>query len=413
MAEQAQPRIFTIPEWRMTDLVRRLEALNRRALKLGIEPLSYKVGPLYEKKFQVAYDHVEDKPTYQFFQVQDIAFEKHILKYKGWSFLAHIEFTEAGNIILANRFDIPIPTSYRTSGLICEHCKTDRFRKYGYLLYHEEEKRIVQVGKQCLRYYLGRDAELLAVAAQYFNDLIRAGEYEGGVWMGREVITCGLARFTEQCAALILKYGYVSFKKAREEDETRTATAADAWFLTGPPPFKGWSDREKADRVITPEAEELADKALWWMNGRCSMDSTEDYLYNMAVLFERGYTTHKTIALMASIVPSYLREQLKDQERKAFVESKHFGDIGKREIIRVKILGKYYTDSDFGATTIYKMVTPDGNLATWFQKSGEPLEVGATYEGKATIKRHSEYKGKKETIVNRCKFELVKEEVAE
>jgi hypothetical protein len=46
------------------------------------------------------------------------------------------------------------------------------------------------------------------------------------------------------------------------------------------------------------------------------------------------------------------------------------------------------------------MVDEAGHSFTWFC-SGKPLEEGKVYEVKATVKKHDEYKGVKQTIVNR------------
>ncbi|HSD83549.1 MAG TPA: hypothetical protein VLG46_06815 [Anaerolineae bacterium] len=56
-----------------------------------------------------------------------------------------------------------------------------------------------------------------------------------------------------------------------------------------------------------------------------------------------------------------------------------------------------------GITVLYKFVDPHGNRAAWFAATDPPLEVGATYHLKATVARHSNFRGVAETILNRCR----------
>jgi hypothetical protein len=44
-----------------------------------------------------------------------------------------------------------------------------------------------------------------------------------------------------------------------------------------------------------------------------------------------------------------------------------------------------------------------GNLFTWFNSGKENMIEGAIYTGKATIKKHTEYKDKKFTVITRFK----------
>lgn len=65
-------------------------------------------------------------------------------------------------------------------------------------------------------------------------------------------------------------------------------------------------------------------------------------------------------------------------------------------------------ESDWGGKTLYILRTPEGALLKAFHsggalrtKDGRQLDIGDTAVVKATVKKHGEYKGQKETIVNR------------
>jgi len=56
-------------------------------------------------------------------------------------------------------------------------------------------------------------------------------------------------------------------------------------------------------------------------------------------------------------------------------------------------------------SVLENFIDKDGNRFVWFNKSGKKLEKGKTYTGKATIKKHQEYKGIKQTVIARFAFE--------
>lgn len=64
-------------------------------------------------------------------------------KYKipGWEFIASLEWVPEANsnIIKKVDSDIEVPREYLTS-IKCDHCHSDRMRKYTIILYNEETK---------------------------------------------------------------------------------------------------------------------------------------------------------------------------------------------------------------------------------------------------------------------------------
>ena len=96
----------------------------------------------------------------------------------GWEWLASVESTEKGNII-HSASDIEIPTKYYTSDCYCEHCNTNRWRKYLYLVKNVESGEIKQVGKSCLADYThGMNADMIAQYRSLFTGLEEEEERE-------------------------------------------------------------------------------------------------------------------------------------------------------------------------------------------------------------------------------------------
>lgn len=85
--------------------------------------------------------------------------------------------------------------------------------------------------------------------------------------------------------------------------------------------------------------------------------------------------------------------------------SHHVGTVGKRQEFTVTIKRIVECETAFGMNDLYIMVDADGNVLKWFTSAYSPMEVGKTYTIKATVKEHSEYNGKAETMVNRVKVQ--------
>lgn len=69
--------------------------------------------------------------------------------------------------------------------------------------------------------------------------------------------------------------------------------------------------------------------------------------------------------------------------------------------IKVTVLDRRICESHFGISYLHKMIDSAGNIFKWFS-SNKQLEVGKTYQMKATVKKHDEFQGVKETLVTRC-----------
>jgi hypothetical protein len=74
----------------------------------------------------------------------------------GWVLVAVIQHTEQGNILrpFPGFYEATLPMEYRTANPNCDHCRTNRYRKDTFLLWHEQHG-YTQVGRNCLADYTG------------------------------------------------------------------------------------------------------------------------------------------------------------------------------------------------------------------------------------------------------------------
>lgn len=92
----------------------------------------------------------------------------------------------------------------------------------------------------------------------------------------------------------------------------------------------------------------------------------------------------------------------KKVEEKAYNNSVHVGEEKERIETTLTVNRVFPKETNFGVTYIYHMNDPNGNYFVWFASTAA-LEVGETYDVKATVKQHSEFNGVKQTVVTRVK----------
>jgi len=86
------------------------------------------------------------------------------------------------------------------------------------------------------------------------------------------------------------------------------------------------------------------------------------------------------------------------------------GAEGQRlPIGKVTVLSVTERETEFGINYLYKFIDEAGNRITWFASTDQYLQTGdACIIAKATVKKHSEWAGRKETLISRAKIEEIK-----
>lgn len=404
---------YTIPTYKTKATIKKLEALNKRIVGMDGQLIHYTVSPSYQTTIKVNKVDENTKKNIEvdiLVDVVDIDVENPIVSLNGWSFLAIIEHSKEGNIILKKLYNVNIPEQYLTSDTYCEHCNTDRYRKHTYLVYKSETNEIHQVGSTCLTAYLGFDASLLMAHATLFNQMndMMNNNREVDRMVKRGVEMQNLEIFLKRTIAVVEKIGYVSAKKAREDSErnaddmtTLTATGYIVWGIEYNKQY--WKD--ELEQAASEHVHEIYGKVMNMMN---EMADNSDYIHNVKILIKRGYVTFKTATTAASIVGMWFANEYKKKNATKNT-SVHFGTIGKRMDIDMVLKSKIQFEGRYGMANCYRFETAEGNIAVWFTGAAN-LQEGTHYIGKATVVKHDEYKGTKQTLLNRCKLEAVRVE---
>lgn len=392
-----------IPTQNLPRLAAQIGKLSRRARRLGQPPITLKTLGT-ETVLQCVVTEPHECGTaacqgYINYTTVEVEGERPIIN--GWVFVARLEHTSEGNIIRS----VPgeeLPQEYREVDPWCEHCQLRRIRRDTFVVRREDGPDYKQVGSNCLADFLGHKdphtvaayAELLGIAEEF------AGNMEQMGWGGGEPFALDTENFLAHIAATIRLYGWRSKKQAWEEGGVATATLAQNWLLSSR------AERLKFHHEIIPtEADaELARMALAWAQ-EIPSDTPSDYLSNLRVAcLGAPFMVLKWAGIVGSAIVAYRREIEKWEERKANgSRGKHLGEIGERITVEATVIMERDIETDFGLTRLYKFETTDGSQLIWFASNAQDCGEGDKIKVAGTVKRHDEYNGRPQTVVNRCK----------
>lgn len=404
-----ETRIYRVPESNLFRLNERIAKLNKRAHKLNLALIV-----LATVKTEDVEIMEQGEPSGRFRRYHHITFEGQTPKLAGWQLQAVLERIPEieGNIVrcLPN---VSLPVSYRTQEPICEHCKLSRRRLETFVLLNGDG-RLIQVGRNCLADFLGgANPEDLLSSAEYLLSIDAClEEAEDDGYSGtREKEYVSLLHVLEVTSMIIRIDGWVSRKTAQEQDKNPTSAAVQGYLFA--------KDREKDfpsyQYSIVESDTACAESAIEWARTLNTRSELDDYLYNLSVLGKTEKVDTKSFGLACSIVSSHQREMNKNETRKREAEqgakSEYFGTIGQREVFTLTVKTVINSATDYGPLFIHKLEDVAGNHATWFSSS-ESLEIGKTHQLTATVKKHEEYKGIKQTILTRCAVFVPKRELS-
>jgi hypothetical protein len=323
-----------------------------------------------------------------------------------------------------------IPAQYRDCEPWCEHCKTHRRRVDTVVVQHEDGK-FVQVGKQCLKDFLGHsDPKNLVSYLEYYRQLIGLGEdggddddSDGCAWSGgggRKAKDLDLPFYLTHVAYFARVHGWLSattYRQRTEEqgycDPTTAGRASANIDLILRPQKDRYGNRVQPEQPLKIDQTQ-AEAALEWVRGLPRREwEKSDYLTNLVAVCRQKGVSGRNEGIAASLIAAYqkhldrqtertAKEAREQAERAAAPESRHLGKEGERLEIQVTCERYFSRDTDYGISYIYKLVDADGNRLVWFSSS-PALGKGGVYKLRGTVKAHSEYKGVRETSLSRCK----------
>ena len=399
-----------IPEANLHDLKIRVEKLSKKAVKLCDIPVVFTV---------IRTETVPGKVpgSVNVFHICTVTGPQP--KLNGWELIASLQHmkTEEGEMTIVR--SVPgkeVPAEYRnSSSLVCDHCQTARNRKDTFVVKHDDGS-FKKIGRNCVADFLGhKNPEALVAMFEALASIGEASEFEGSG--GGTENHWALAHFLGFVAAVIRVDGWLSRTKARQNNMQASAdTAFNIMIKVG----LGQTRDIKPQYIPTEEDYVRGEKAMEYMDSFLDTHAEEnDYLHNLSVVMAVGNIEWKTAGLAGSLLPTAEREMGKEVERsKALMlkeTSRYFGTVGQKLFVKATVLSSFETEGVYGATTIVKFITAEGNAATWFASGSRTAEFkpGLEIILAGAVKKHDSYKGMQTTVLTRCNIvteEIVKAE---
>lgn len=404
----------TIPIRNLSSLRDKVETLNRRAVRLGLEPLTLVLGAESTREF----DQNWGVPVIVTYIDVTIIGTDPVLE--GWRLLAAVTCQENGENLLRivpGVEDLPGYWRY-TDSQRCDHCQVTRQRKDVFVLRHTDGRE-TQVGRTCLGDFLGHispealiaGAETLFSARDLLNEASDSDPFDSDPGSDRWGI--GPVSYLTITAACIRALGWKSRSQAQIEQKPATTddVACVIFDRRNSASTRAWI----AKHGILPVQDrdrDLAKKALDWARA-LPCEGTSDYLYNLGVAARQDAVTDKTVGLLASAISAYQREveKIEQAKRENKPESSYIGEPGQKISTLLRLVTSRQIEGYRGAVTLARFEDEQGNIATWFA-SGAPEWLsdlnGSLTKLKFTIKKHDTYNGQKQTVITRVSLDKKK-----
>jgi hypothetical protein len=379
--------------------------LNKRAAKLGVDPVVLTSG----NERRIEKTHGEGKPS-TFPLWLDVTLSLNIPKLADWSFVATLQHTPTGNLLLtvprAKDATVLDLSAYRTCAPKCDHCTLQRNRNDTYIVQHTDGT-LKQVGKQCLVDFTGygKTPEAVASFAEWLSSVLELIKSAGSGGDGdndrdscggdgcRQDDGFGLATYLAFVVACSNKWGFRTGKQAEEtQSESTKNTALCAMF----PPIGKPS-------IIKPTEDDqsFANDARQWA---AAIVPNNDFEHNLVVVASNDVLIPKNAGIAAFLIEAFRRHLGMVAKRNALAPSVHFGTVGERiRGLKLTYLGNSSFDSNFGTCFIHRFRTENGSDVIWKTGTGDIATEGEVVTVDASVKSHGDYKGRAQTVLTRVK----------
>jgi hypothetical protein len=418
---------YTIPEHRLGDFTASVDALARRADRLGVSrPVAEVVG----EELRPVMNSNGTPRTVGGLKVLakwiKVEVTSPVVTIPGWRFLGVVQHEIAGNILrVAPDGAARDLLAFRNTKPVCEHCNTMRDRRDTYLVESTAGGGIRQVGRTCLGDFTGRDCLAALQVVVDATMLPSFGMADEDVWP-RTSLYYDTEQVLQLCAVSITTHGFVSSKKAFETSCQSTANVVEAalvgmrWVAETQPEV-AYAVNSSANVPI--KARRIAAGAL---NTARAIDAetANDYQHNVRVALAGETISLRSLPFAAAAVAGFIRDEAAELARMALSAGGHLGNVGDRFTSKkltkkeresgafhapfgAKLLSKHITEGIYGVTTWVKLAADSGHAVTWKASDYVTIEEGSRVIVEGTVKEHAEWRGVPETHITRAKLTKV------
>lgn len=387
-------KTFTVDADALNAVKDRIAKMNKKALKLGIEPATIEaVDRLVKYK---KFDEITGETREVVKPVVDVTVSATMIKFGDYTHVATLDHSFGEQPIVKAVPDQIVPERFHTAKAYCEHCNSTRKRKNTFVF--KDESGYKQVGSTCLKEFFGIDP---TQKLDWFGDFagIDAEEFGNGrsEWLETNTYLVSLAM------AIVERTGYVSSKQATDQI---LSTSQEVKFVLCPPLGAGAGVYEyvRAMRLRAIELADQADAMIAWGIEKFASESG-DYAHNMRIFLGAGYTTERHFGYTVSLVSAYSRDVADKLAKETTRSDNEFvGAVGDKVTVDVVVNKVIVTENDYGVSYINIMTEKEsGNNLVWIS-SNKILDDNDQVALKGTIKALNVRDGKNQTVLTRCKI---------
>lgn len=393
---------YLVPKQNLEKVLDKIDKLNKKAEKLGAESIRVDVSREPEEEI------IQDDGS--ILEKHKVVVEGEEPKLEGWEFIASLEMRHdvGKNLINSSPSVDSIPEEFKES-YRCDHCKTNRYRKYTYLIYKEGEG-YKQVGSTCLKDFLGGNSPHKMVKFFEYFDELDENIISYGNGKGIDDWDYDLEEYLGYVAEAMERFGWTSKSKARKiyEEEGREvkSTADIAWrSMNGAMNYDPKYDIDS----VSDKSKELSKKVVDWIENKEEGECDSEYMYNLWLIGQVGRFKSKSTGLVGSMIIAYKRDNnLFKNNKKKRKKSEYVGEEGERlnEIklnlekrVDIEIEDRYRGGYKLLSIHIFK--DKEGNKLVW-KTTSRRLDEDCEYVINGTVKEHEKYRGGKQTVLSRC-----------
>lgn len=296
-----------------------------------------------------------------------------------------------------------VPTKYHNTSMYCEHCSSNRGRTSVIIIKDLNTNTIKQVGKTCIKKYLGNGFSLLGNLLLTIDDILDDDSDEYYSIACRYV---NLNKYLYCCMKSIKDRGYIKKYTVDDNGNDVPSTSQDALTLYD---YVNEVDSVEVEKAIQAYKEFVLAKG-----------DNSDFTHNVLTLLSNSYIERKYINMVA-FVPTFLLNKYKfEAEKKARNESreklsnKYIGNVGDKVSAKVRLIHYRYYETHFtyrGETNcMYTFIDNEGSLIQWNTQKGIGYDLDIAIENKTqftisgTVKACKEFKNRFYTVLTRCRI---------
>lgn len=348
------------------------------------------------------------------------------VKFKGYSHVATLKIEEIENegkiktvniVFPSNKYQKENFSKYYDIDFRCDHCHTNRHRLTVHLFRHDKSNKDLMIASSCAKAYFGERVYKLLGLYELLNPQMIEADLDDifGEYGGRDCSRFNTMEYCKMAYSIMKKTNTYVSKSKKENMDTygyyieSTQDRVDFLFNS----TKGLPEDIKREVLkqrkecgeIAKDFDIIPIKDFWYEKYQEREESYEYEGFNRFCFLNLSLISPKR-GMLVYAVYLYMREiEGAFNSNIGDTNSKHIGKEGDRlRDIKATVSFVSVRETDYGLSTIIKFLDEKGNILVWFASKRIDLMMNQTVFLTGTVKKHDEFKGKKQTLLARCRI---------